>query len=138
MISVKIAVKILLNDSVVFGIVGKEIHPLESPQDMAFPHIVVNLISESEEDMLSGASQLRDGRVSVVSMTDDIDQLDVLGEAVIDAMRDKLEYPIAGAIVTTRKAATDETDSAKQTGPSGGRSIYRRTTDFYLFWRRSE
>lgn len=137
MISVNIATKILLADSAVAAIVGQNVHPIEAPQDMTFPHIVVHLISEKEEDMVSGSSQLRDGRVSVETRTDDIAVLNVLGEAVIDAMRDKLELHIAGAIVTTRKAATDETDSAKQTGPSGGRAVYRRITDFYVFWRRS-
>lgn len=137
MISVNIATKILLADSVVAGIVGTKVHPIDAPQDMAFPHIVVHLISEKEEDMLGGSSQLRDGRVSIETRTDDIVQLNILGEAVIDAMRDKLELPIAGAIVTTRKAGTDETDSARQTGPTGGSPVYRRITDFYVFWRRS-
>lgn len=137
MISVNIVTQILLANGAVTAIVGDKVHPLEAPQDMAFPHIVVHLVSEPEEDMLDGSSQLRDGRVSCETRTTDIDQLSILGEAVIDAMRDKLELHIAGAIVTTRKAATDETDAARQTGPSGGRSVYRRITDFYVFWRKA-
>ncbi len=137
--SVNIAVQILLADPAVSAIVGDRVHPVFPPQNSPLPHIVVGLISEKEEDMVSGASQLHDGRVSIESRCGDVDTLSVLGELVNDAMRDKIELsiPVTGCIVTTRKAATDETDYGNQTGSQGNPSYLRRITDWYCFWRKA-
>lgn len=138
MSSLNIAVKTLLATSAVTAIVGQRVYPIFAPQNAAFPHIVVYLVAEDEEDLLTGASQLREGRVTIESRTaGDVPVLATLGEAVIDAMRDRVEYAIASCIVTTRKAGTDETDASDQTNAQGYPSVVRRITDFYLFWRKA-
>lgn len=136
MSSVNIGVKTLLSDAAVIAIVKDRIYPITVPQNAKAPYIVVHLISEPEEDLLSGSSQLRDGRISIESVAEDVPTLSTLGEAAIDAMRDRIEFPIAGCIVTTRKAGTDETDHGDQTAATGYPVFVRRITDWYVFWRR--
>lgn len=138
MSSINITTKTLLGWAAITNVVGQRIYPVTVPQNAAMPYIVVRLVSESEEDLLQGASQIREGRVSVESVTaGNIPQLFTLGEAVIDAMRDRVEYAIANCIVTTRKAGTDETDDTSAPSDEGYASAVRRITDFYLVWRKA-
>lgn len=138
MSSIVIAVQLLLEEPAVTAIVGQRVYPVFPDPGAQMPYIVVYLVSESEEDLLGGASQLRDGRVSIESVTaGDVVALLPLGEKVIAAMRDKVNYPIANCTVTTRKADSDVTDASQQTAGNGVVSSVRRITDFYTFWRNA-
>lgn len=137
MSSINIATKTLLAHAPVTAIVGQRVYPVFIPQNAKFPLIRVSLVSEPEWEMLAGGSQIREGRVAIESVTDgNVPQLFTLSEAVIDAMRDRVEYAIAGCIATMRKAGSDETDHSDETNAQGVPSSVRRITDFYIVWRK--
>lgn len=137
MSTINIAVKTLLSHAPLVAQVGQRVYPIAVPQNAVLPYCVVHQISESEEDMLQGASQLRDGRVSIETVTGSTATVGAIGELVIDAMRDRVEFPIASCIATTRKAETDETQASDQFGANNQPTASRRITDFYIFWRKA-
>lgn len=137
---VNATVKTLLATSAVTAIVGQRVYPLFAPQNAGWPHIVVHLISEEREAMLGGAESAMwsTGRVSVESRCRDaggVPQLNTLGEAVIDALKDRVNYTVTPYIVTIRKEGTDETDASQAVGNEGTPDTVRRITDFYVNWR---
>jgi hypothetical protein len=136
MSSINIAVQTLLADADVAAIVGTRVYPIFPDPGAQMPYVCVYLVSETEEDLIQGASQIRDGRVSLESVTaGDVPTLSILGEKVINAMRDKIEFPIAGCIATTRKADSDVTNHSRQTNGNAVESTVQRITDYYIFWR---
>ena len=137
--AVNAVTKTLLATSGVTTIVGTRIYPLFAPQNAGWPHIVVYLVSEEREAMLAGAESAKwsQARVTVESRVNggNVPQLNTLGEAVIDALKNRVNYSVSPYIVTIRKEGTDETDASEAAGQTGTPDVLRRITDFYLNWR---
>lgn len=135
MSALTIAIQTLLAGPGVVTICGNRIFPVVIPQRSPNPAIVVHLIYQAEEELLAGASQWPEARISVECRGNDAPTADRLGEAVIDWLRDKLLYLIEGCEVTFFKEGTDETD-ASENSDQGVPYVVRRIIDFRVRYRK--
>lgn len=137
MTAMTIAIKTLLAGSGVTELVGQRIYPVFAPQAAALPNIIVHRISDNEEVLLQGASQFPEARISIecrATGADGAKSADMIGEAVVNWLRDKHLYSIDGAVATFRRTGTDETDASEQ-ADQGVPSSTRRIIDFYVRYR---
>lgn len=135
MSAIALTIKALLASGDITGRVGNRIYPMVIPQNAALPAIAVNSISDDEELLLDGASQWPEARISIeISSTDGADEVLLIGESIIDWLRDKDRYTVNyGATpyeVTFRKEGTDVTETSEG-------HFFRRHLDFYVRRRRS-
>lgn len=139
MSALNITIQTLLAEDDVTDVAADRIFPIFYPQAAGLPGIVVRLIAENDPDNLGGAWKRPESRVSIECRAEGgrVDQLYALAEAVINAMQDKTEYPIASCIATIRKEGTDESDSSEQVTAHGYPEVIRRIIDFYVVWRRA-
>lgn len=124
-------IKTLLAGSGVTAIVGQRIVPGVPPQSMGNPLICVHLVNQEEEELLQGASQWPEARVSIECRAATLNQADLLGEAVISWLRDKDRYLIDGVRASFRKEGSDETDGSEES-TQGVPTVSRRIIDFYV------
>lgn len=125
-------VKMLLAGSGVTSLVGPRIVPGVPPQSFLLQScICVHLISEQEEELLQGASQWPDSRVSIECRAATLNDADRIGEAVIAWLRDKDRYLIDGVRATFRKEGSDETDGSEES-TQGVPTVSRRILDYYV------
>lgn len=109
------------------------VHSFEAPQGLASPYIVLNLVSESDEQMLRGAAAYFDSRVQVECIDASGTKANNIGELVKMALQNVVKENITvGATVfqgvDIYKADSDLTDR------SDDRSVSRRIMDFYVRW----
>ena len=119
------------------AIVGNKIYPFYSPQEANLPLIVTHLITQPEEELLQGASQWPEARVSVECRASEGPQADRIAERVIEWLRDKHLYVVAGFEATFRKEGTDLTDSSDDRNEKGQPYVTRRIVDFYIRYRQA-
>lgn len=131
-----ITIQTLLAGPGVTALVDQRIYPIAAPQGAAPEHIVVHLVSEPEEELLQGATQWPESRVSVECRSETPHGAVIMGQAVIDWLRDKDRYSIRDYDASFRKEGTDETNASDQTSASTGLpTVSRRIIDFYVRWR---
>lgn len=114
-----------------------QIYPIIAPQGAQFPHIVVELIYESDPAMLLGAAEFYLARVSVrcvARLTPGQKSAAALansmGEAVKLALKDNAAGDvIAGSVPDFWKEGTDITL------PNDDRTAVLRVLDYYISWR---
>lgn len=129
MSATNIVIQALLAAPGVTGIVGQRINPLSLPQGEALPAIIVYPVSETDEQMLSGAARYYEGRVTVDCQSVSSGQVDQLGEAVKAALEDKTNQSFAGKVATILKQGSDFAEYNDE------RSLARRVIDFTVRWR---
>lgn len=134
MSALTITVQMLLAGSGVTGRVGTHVYPGQPPQGVAGNCIVVHLVGQEEEELLQGASQWPEGRVSIECRAATLLDADKTAEAVIAWLRDKDRYPINGVRATFRKEGSDETDGSPET-TQGVPTVSRRIVDYYVRWK---
>jgi hypothetical protein len=137
MSSLSLTIKTLLAGTEVTDLVEQRIYPVQAPQDAGYPNIVVYRTSEDEEELLAGASQYPEARISVecrASGSNPDADADRLGEAVVAWLRDKVRYAIGGCAVEFRRQGSDETIPSRQ-ARDGIPVVSRRIIDFYVRWR---
>lgn len=118
----------------VTSICGNRIYPFYAPQNASYPNIIIGVVSQDEEDLLQGASQWPEARVSIECRSDADAASDRLAEAVISWLRDKRHYSVGGCLVTFMKEGTDVTDASEQ-NTEGAPYFTRRIVDFYVRFR---
>lgn len=122
------------------AMVGTRIYSGAVPQGVANKSIAVYLVSQAEEELLQGATRWPEGRVSVECRAVEYGDADLIGEAVINWLRDKDRVSIVLTGIGTyeasfRKEGSDETDQSDES--QQGQPLYsRRIIDFYVRWRR--
>lgn len=131
MSALAVAIAALLADSGVTAIVATNIYPVEAPQAVPAPYIVVNLIGESSDRHLSGvAAKYYAARVSVECISATATEMNLLGEAVKNALEGVTKQTIAGATdVDILKEASD------YSGVNDTRTLKMRVMDFSVRWR---
>jgi hypothetical protein len=130
-------IAILVEDDAIAAVVSNRIYPVVATQGAPRPHLVVSLVSEEDEQMLSGAGGYPESRVSVECIADTATAADALGEAVKGALGDVTHRtvgeidasPSLAVTATVYKAGADITDAADD------RSVFRRVLDFMVRWR---
>lgn len=125
-------VKMLLAGSGVTALVGQRIVPGVPPQDfLLLTCICVHLLHDEEEELLQGASQWPEARVSIECRAATLNDADKIGEAVVNWLRDKDRYLIDGVRATFRKEGSDETDGSEES-TQGAPTVSRRILDYYV------
>lgn len=112
------------------------IFPIEAPQELAPPFIIINLTSERDEQLLNSAGGYFDSRISVECVGATGTSANDIGEAVKKALQNVIKQdivslgasPVTYLGVDIMKADTDLTDRADD------RSLSRRIIDFYVRW----
>lgn len=109
------------------------------PQTVTGSAIAVYLVAQDEEELLQGATQWPEARVSVECRASSPEIADKMGEAVIAWLRDKDRYSV---MLTTgtyeasfRKEGSDE-DDISQENVQDLPVASRRIIDFYLRYRK--
>lgn len=113
-----------------------KIYPIEAPQEIAGPFIIVNLVSERDEEQLAGAAAYFDSRITVECNGITGTSANDIGEAVKKALQNVVKQnivslgtpPVTYLGVDILKADTDLTDRNDE------RSLSRRVIDFYVRW----
>lgn len=121
----------LLASGDVTALVGQRVYPVLAPQNALFPNIVITLISDNDDQMLSGAAKLPESRVSVISRGTDATEMMDVADAVKLALRDIIHQSI-GTISTDVciwKSGTDATTVFDDP------PCYEQTTDYMVRWR---
>jgi len=137
MSALELAIRLLQTAGPVTAIVDIGVWPGIAPQVAAMPYVVVNLIGETDEQMLSGAGRMYETRLEIACVAGSITAANALGEAVKTALEDLTNHSVIGAgdppadlgRVNTWKTGADVTDW------SDDRSSFRRLMDFGLRWR---
>lgn len=138
MTAMSVSIKMLLAGSGITALVGQRIYPVFAPQNAAYPNIIIHNIFGAEEELLQGATQWPEARISVECRggnADPADEADLVGEAVVNWLRDKDRYSIDGCLATFRKEGTDETDTPGGIIDRGIPVISRRIIDYYVRYR---
>lgn len=128
MSAVSIAIQALLANSGVTDLVKKRINPNVAPQGGDMPDIVVSLIFDNDDLLLSGAARYPEARVSIACRGTTFKSVDAVGDAVVTALRD-LRGTFAGRSATFFKEGTDVTDF------SDDFSTQRRILDYRIRYR---
>lgn len=130
MSAVAITVRALLAAPTVTAIVGQRVRPIEAEQGEEPPWILVHLISEPDDELLQGAGQFFDSRVSLECVHTRQDLVIQLGEAVKAALRDVHLATYGSWTASFFKEGTDLTDSSEDRVSS-----FRRIMDYRVRWR---
>lgn len=137
MSALRITIAALLAAPGVSAAVGARVYPFIAPQGSAWPHIIVGLVSEDDEQMLSGAGLFFDARVEVACIATSATAADALGEAVKVALQDVTNQafddgelpPGFSAVATILKDGADVSDY------SDDLTVFRRIMDFRVRWQ---
>lgn len=114
----------------VTNLVPKASHyPIMWPEAAQPPANVVNVVGESDPQMLTGAGKYYDTRVRIESMATTGTAAIAIGEAVRDALQDVVKGTIAGF------HDVDIIYNGQFTDWADDRSIARVTTDVSVRWR---
>jgi hypothetical protein len=131
MSGVSLTVKALLAQSGVTAVTSTRIRPLPLPQGETLPAIAVAMSAETEEYLLSGASQYPETTVQIHCVAAKASTAIELGERVKEALRDLLftnadSPPLKASF---QKESVDFTDFAENL------STHRRVMTYSLRWR---
>ena len=128
--AIDIGIAAALAATAVTDIVTDRIFPIVAPQTSASPNIIVSIISEHDDILLSGHSaKYPNARVSFICRGDSATDILNLGDALKASLENISNASIAGQIATFFKTSTDVTGFA-DTPP-----IFERTIDFMIRWR---
>ena len=124
---------VLLANTGVTAIVEQRIYPVLAPQGAELPNIVITLVSDNDDQMLAGAAQLPESRVSVISRGRTATEMMDLADAVKLVLRDIIHQSIGtdplSADVCIWKAGTDFTSAFDDP------LCFEQTTDYLIRWR---
>jgi hypothetical protein len=131
MSAVSLTINALLAQAGVTAVTSTRVKPFPLPQGLALPAIAVAMSSETEEQLLAGASQYPETSVQVQCIATKASEAIDLGEAVKNALRDRL-YTSSDSppvVASFQKDGVDFTDFADDL------STHRRVMAFSIRWR---
>lgn len=134
MSAIAITVAALKGSQAITDIVADRIEPIFAPPFTSTdiprqPDLIINLIHESDEALLSGAAHYAEARISIECRASRGSQVNKLGEAVKACLTAIVQAQVAGHEATFFKEGTDVTGYRDDVG------VAQRTLDFYLRWR---
>jgi len=101
MSAVSLAIRALLAQSGVTAITSTRIRPFPLQQGESLPAIAVAMSSETEEQLLAGASQYPETSVQIQCIATKASDAIDLGEAVKNALRDRRSPPLSRRMAST-------------------------------------
>lgn len=107
-----------------------QIFPIDWPQGAQPPVIVVNLVGDSEHQLLDGGSGYYESRVRVETMGAVATETSTANDAVRDALRSLVKATVGAAVDVDIAYLTGTSDK------SDDRSTYRFISDFSVRWRQ--
>lgn len=131
MSAVSLTINALLAQAGVTAVTSTRVKPYPLPQGLALPAIAVAMSSETEEQLLAGASQYPEASVQIHCIATKASEAIDLGEAVKTALRDRL-YTSSDSppvVASFQKDGVDFTDFADDL------STHRRVMAFTIRWR---
>lgn len=129
MSAVLLAIKRLLVSGEVAAVVSNRIFPVVAPADAALPYVLVHLVSEADEQMLTGAGEFPEARVQVDIVASAGSAAIDAGEAVKRALQNVTNQTIGDRTVQMHKVGVDFTDYDDK------RQFCRRVMEFAVRWR---
>ena len=122
-------VQALLGGSGITSLVGQKVEMINFPETQALPGIVVNQITNPDEQLVGGEGQFPNAVVRITCLARTKTEVLALGDAVISRLRGLSGTFASMAVTSFLKEETDETDSNETY------DTYRRTLDYAVRYR---
>lgn len=131
MSALEIATTLLRQHAGVIGFTTADrVYGGEAEQGAPPPFVVVNLVAETDGQLLEGAAVYPESRIQVECVGATMASADALGEAVKAALQSVVKATVGSAAdVDVRKDGVDFTE------PAADQFFARRVIGFYIRWR---
>jgi hypothetical protein len=134
--SLDIMAEILLSDTGVAALVGGRVYPVLAPQESVLPNIVITQVSDNDQMLLSGAAQLPESRVSVVSRGRNATEMMNVADAVKAALRNIIHETVGGSPPLSTDVCVYKT-AVDITSVFDGPINYEQSVDYMVRWRET-